>query len=149
MSNAEFANFVKNRGPVIKTDDPALFFDAMIKASSSERILMYEDSRLEEKFSEFKDYVDDFGDDILAFEISEKKMWDKETADTTGLKEFYEKNKEDYLSAKSVEATIYTYKVRDGDKALSKTYNKFSRKDDGERLMSERLNNRYDTFTGN
>ncbi len=146
MSNGEFATFVKNRGPMVKTDDPVLFVDVMIEASTAERIVMYEDSRLENKYPEFRNLVDDFRDEILAFEISGQKMWELGNNDTTGLKEFYEKNKGDYLSAKSVDAIIYTYRVKGGDKALSKAYNKFFRKDDGERLMSERLNTRNDTL---
>jgi len=146
MSNSAFATFVKNRGPVIKTDEPDLFVDAMIKASTDERILMYEDSRLEEKYPEITDLVNDFSDDILAFEISELKMWGQRESDTTGLEEFYEANKNDYLSAQSINAKIYTYLVRGGDKALSKAYNKYSRKADGDKLMGNKLNSKNDTL---
>ena len=146
MSNSAFATFVKNRGPMIKTDEPELFVDVMIKASAAERILMYEDNQLEEKYPEIKDLTSDFSNDILAFEISEQKMWDQGNRDTTGLMKFYENNKGDYLSAKSIDAEIYTYKVRGGDKTLTKIYNKYSRKDNGDILMSEKLNSRNDTL---
>ena len=125
---------------------PTFFVDAMIKASTDERILMYEDSRLEEKYPEITDLVNDFSDDILAFEISELKMWGQRESDTTGLEEFYEANKNDYLSAQSINAKIYTYLVRGGDKALSKAYNKYSRKADGDKLMGNKLNSKNDTL---
>jgi peptidyl-prolyl cis-trans isomerase SurA len=146
ISNSTFATYVRNRGPVVKTDEPDLFVDAMIKASTDERILMYEDSRLEEKYPEITGLVSDFSDDILAFEISELKMWDRGNSDTSGLKEFYEANKTDYLSIQSIDAKIYTYLVRGGDKALSKAYNKYSRKVEGDKLMAEKLNNKNDTL---
>lgn len=60
-------------------------------------IMKYEDSRLEEKYPEFQSLVQEYHDGLLLFAISEKKIWQKASADTTGLIAFYEQNKSNYL----------------------------------------------------
>jgi len=52
-------------------------------------ITAYEDSRLEEKYPEFRYLMQEYHDGILLFNVSEKKIWNLAMEDSTGLKEFY------------------------------------------------------------
>ena len=62
-----------------------------------ESCIQYEDSKLEQKYPEFKSLMKEYRDGIMLFELTDKKVWSKAIQDTTGLKEFYEKNKNKYM----------------------------------------------------
>ncbi|MBN1924661.1 MAG: peptidylprolyl isomerase [Prolixibacteraceae bacterium] len=60
-------------------------------------IIDYEDQRLEIKYPEFKSLLDEYHDGILLFTVMESDVWNVAMQDTTGLLEFYEKNKGKYV----------------------------------------------------
>jgi peptidyl-prolyl cis-trans isomerase SurA len=70
----------------------------------------YEDGRLEQKYPEFKALMKEYRDGILLFELTDKKVWSKAIKDTTGLQDFYSKNKQNYLWDVRADASIYTCK---------------------------------------
>src|SRR5204863_3959906 len=74
----------------------------------SESCMNYKESRLEIENPEFKTLMEEYRDGILLFELTDRKVWSKAVKDTAGLKEFYEKNKNNYMWPDRVEATIYT-----------------------------------------
>jgi peptidyl-prolyl cis-trans isomerase SurA len=51
---------------------------------------------LRETNSEFRNLMTEYSDGLLLFEISTEKVWNKAVYDTTGLREYFEKNKEKY-----------------------------------------------------
>ncbi len=59
-------------------------------------VLAYEDSRLEQKYPEFRNLMQEYHDGMLLFEISNREVWDKASKDNEGLKEYFEKNKMNY-----------------------------------------------------
>lgn len=62
----------------------------------SDRILKYENSRLEDKYPEFRDLVAEFHDGMLLYEINSKKVWMAAVEDSVGLENFYESIKTEY-----------------------------------------------------
>ena len=67
---------------------PAEMSDADVKA--------YADDRLEEKYPELKNLVQEYHDGILLFDVSLNEVWDKAAKDTAGLEAFFKANKKDY-----------------------------------------------------
>ena len=61
-----------------------------------ELITNYENERLEEKYPEFKYTIEEYHDGILLFSIMESEVWNKSMADTVGLMNYYNENKEKY-----------------------------------------------------
>jgi peptidyl-prolyl cis-trans isomerase SurA len=57
----------------------------------------YENSKLEEKYPEFKYLINEYHDGILLFAVMESEVWNKAIADTVGLENYYEQNKGKYL----------------------------------------------------
>ncbi len=145
MTTKDFADYIERRGPMPGTSNPSLFMERSVNASSSERILNYENSILEKKYPEFRYLMNEFRDGILLFDISSKKVWDKVTQDTSGLVKYYNEHKHDYLSRPGIEAVIYTLKLPGRDNELLRAYRKYNRKKDKDLLLSEKFNNAGDT----
>ena len=68
----------------------------------------YEDANLEEKYPEFRTLVQEYHDGILLFSLMEEQVWNKAVEDTTGLNEFYERNKNNYMWNNRVKAIVVT-----------------------------------------
>ncbi|MCX6273525.1 MAG: hypothetical protein NTU44_20340, partial [Bacteroidetes bacterium] len=49
------------------------------------------------EFPEFKSLMKEYRDGILLFDLTDKKVWSKAVKDTTGLENFYNKNKSSYM----------------------------------------------------
>ncbi len=70
----------------------------------------YETMRLGQKHPEFYYLMKEYHDGILLFNLTDSLVWSKAVKDTTGLKEFYEKNIDNYMWGKRVDAYVYTLK---------------------------------------
>jgi peptidyl-prolyl cis-trans isomerase SurA len=77
-------------------------YDAFLK----EKVFVYEDACLEEKYPEFKTLVQEYHDGILLFSLMEEQVWNKAVEDTVGLKEYYERNKNNYMWNDRVRAIV-------------------------------------------
>lgn len=91
---------------------------------SDEKCQAYADGQLENKYPEFRSLMNEYHDGILLFDLTDKKVWSKAIKDTTGLQNFYEQNKNNYLWDDRVDATIYTY----DDPKITKTLKKYVKK---------------------
>lgn len=86
-----------NSGDLHTVSDPDHQMDGHYAAWEEHLIMKYEDSRLEEKYPEFKSLVQEYYDGLLLFAISEQKIWQQASADTAGLVAFYGQNKSKYM----------------------------------------------------
>ena len=130
LSAKEFANYIEKSGQLIKINEPGLFIDKSIEERSSEHILTYENSVLEKKYPEFRYLMNEFHDGILLFEISGKKVWQRIDNDSAGIMSYYNEHKHEHLTAKGIEAKLYTLKIAGGQKDLDEAFRKFSAKPD-------------------
>ncbi|MDD5572084.1 MAG: peptidylprolyl isomerase [Bacteroidales bacterium] len=73
-----------------------------------ETAMEQENSKLEQKYPEFKNLMNEYRDGILLFELTDNKVWSKAVKDSMGLKDFYEKNKNKYMWDQRVDVTVYT-----------------------------------------
>lgn len=60
------------------------------------KLMQYEDSQLENKYTDFANLMQEYHDGILLFEVSNKEVWEKAIKDVDGLNEFFKKNKKNY-----------------------------------------------------
>jgi len=82
--------------------------DFIFDQFADEKILNYEESRLEEKYPEFKALIKEYHHGILLFELTDKLVWSKAVEDTLGLEEFYNKNINNYMWETRLDAMIVT-----------------------------------------
>jgi len=102
-----FADYLEKNYRGIKRDESKTVVKAQYKAWEKSEILNYEEQLLPTKYPEFKALVNEYHDGIILYEIMSDKVWNKAVKDTTGLKEFFAKNKTNYMWPKRLDATIY------------------------------------------
>ncbi|MBK7627446.1 MAG: peptidylprolyl isomerase [Bacteroidales bacterium] len=146
ITNNNFANLIEKRSTMIVTRDSSVFISKAIETSASDQLLKYEDSVLEKKYPEFRYLMNEFHDGILLFEISGRKVWNRISNDSTGLRKFYEEHKNNYLTKQGIEAKIYTLKKPDGEKALFSAYKKYAGKSLSDDLLRKKFNKKGDTL---
>lgn len=93
----EFAEFLTLNMKQVSTTTIAEFVDREFAKFSESRIMQYEDSKLDEKYPDFRNLYQEFHDGNLLFEITDLMVWSKASKDTVGLLDFYENHKNNYL----------------------------------------------------
>ena len=73
-------------------------------------ITKLEDSKLEDKYPDFKYLMQEYHDGILLFNISENKIWNYAVEDSLGLEAFYTKNSKNHLWEERFQGSIITCK---------------------------------------
>jgi len=103
----DFAKYLESQITFRSPTDVVELMKSMYKTWSDECVVGYEDALLESKYPEFKNLLREYRDGILLFDLTDQKVWSKAVKDTTGLKDFYEKNKNNYLWGERAEVTTY------------------------------------------
>ena len=85
-------------------------FKQIFKSWAETEITNYEDSKLEEKYPDFKYLLKEYHDGILLFNLSEQKIWNFAATDTTGLEAHYNVNKDKYFWGDRFKGLIITCK---------------------------------------
>lgn len=102
-----FAEFLKTQGRRSQVEAPEIVVKKQFNIWEKQEILDYEESKLADKYPAYKALTTEYHDGILLYEIMSDKVWNKAMKDTTGLKKFYEKNKENYKWGNRIDAEIY------------------------------------------
>lgn len=95
ISQSDFAKYLKNNTRTNKKGAQQII-DDKFAAFVDKSLLDYEDSKLEDKYEDFRHLVQEYHDGILLFEVSNKEVWDKASTDTEGLSTYFKKNKKKY-----------------------------------------------------
>ncbi|MBN2166941.1 MAG: peptidylprolyl isomerase [Marinilabiliaceae bacterium] len=104
-SVAQFANFI-HTGKNFNVKRGSLELDKQLDEFGKKMILDYEKENLIKNYPDYKYLVSEYHDGLLIFEISQKEIWNKASADTTGLEIFFEKNKANYPKPEAWKGTI-------------------------------------------
>jgi len=106
---ADFVNTLNKRGMVRGVQQsPVEYLKAQLDKYSEDQLMAYEDSKLESKHTPFRLLMKEYKEGILLFELTDQKVWSKAVKDSTGLTEFYESNKRNYMQPERADVVIYT-----------------------------------------
>lgn len=83
------------------------FVDEQFDIWSQQKLLEYEDSKLEEKYADFRALIQEYRDGILVFEIMQNEIWNKASSDTLGIKKYYEAHKGDFTYPVRYQGELY------------------------------------------
>jgi peptidyl-prolyl cis-trans isomerase SurA len=106
----EFIDFVRKSLPAYQDDHPKDHVSKLYDEFVSLKILELENSLLEEKYPEFRFQMNEYHDGLLLFDISEQRVWNRSVSDTTGLEEFYNENKSQYLGPEMIDLFMFQSK---------------------------------------
>ncbi|TSA28697.1 MAG: peptidyl-prolyl cis-trans isomerase [Bacteroidetes bacterium] len=109
-NQSDFATYLASKQKKGDKQTIRLYVNKQYNDFLQEKLLQVENQNLENKYPEFKALMHEYRDGILLFDLTDKKVWSKAVKDTTGLKDFYEKNKSTYMWPPRVDASIYTVK---------------------------------------
>lgn len=107
-------------------NDYALVSRMMYQDFVNEKVLAYEETQLDVKYSEFKNLMREYEEGILLFEAIKINVWDKASQDSVGLEKFYNTNKSKYMWGER--AQVVTYSVLDSAKAQIEDIRKYAEK---------------------
>ena len=105
---SDFVSYIQANMKPQKYVTPATYAYQLYETFSRETALNYADSRLEDKYPEFKTLVQEYKDGILLFDLMDREVWDKAVKDTLGLQEFHDRNASKYMWENRAQAFIIT-----------------------------------------
>ena len=70
--------------------------DTKVSQIAEIKLLQYEDSQLEAKYTDFANLMREYHDGILLFDVSNREVWEKAIKDTKGLAKYFKDNKKSY-----------------------------------------------------
>lgn len=107
FTQKSFADYLQKNYRGVKRDENNIVIKSQYKAWEKAEILAYEEQLLPTKYPDFKALINEYHDGIILYEIMSDKVWNKAVKDTIGLKDFFLKNKSNYMWTKRLDATIY------------------------------------------
>jgi peptidyl-prolyl cis-trans isomerase SurA len=102
----------------------------------TQTVMDYEDSRLEEKYPDFRMLMKEYRDGILLFELTDQKVWTKAVKDSAGLQGYYDEHKTEFMWDKRNDATIY----KCANAAVAKQVYKLVKKKKADDVILETVN---------
>jgi peptidyl-prolyl cis-trans isomerase SurA len=107
-TQTDFANYIAAHQSKRPSTDVKEVVNQFYTQFVNESAVAYEESQLDAKYPEFKALMQEYRDGILLFELTDQKVWSKAVKDTVGAKEYYEKNKTNYMWDERADASVYT-----------------------------------------
>ena len=100
----EFANYLEKNQVKTIPINLVVYLNESCNRFIGEKLRDYEDARLEGKYPDFRNILQEYHDGILLFDLTDKLVWSKAVNDSTGLENFYKNHKSEYLWGKRAEA---------------------------------------------
>ncbi len=106
-TRGDFFAYVKGSQRPRKNVSASYLMQTAYQKFMEESLLNYEEAQLDKKYEDYRMLVKEYRDGILLFQLMDTKVWSKAIDDTTGLREYFNNNRERYTWGKRMEATIY------------------------------------------
>jgi peptidyl-prolyl cis-trans isomerase SurA len=108
IPSGEFASYVEKEQYHGKAREPEVWIDQLYKSFSDEQVIAYEESRLPEKYPEFRYIYEEYHDGILLFDIMDQQVWSRAISDTAGLEAYHRANRKAYMWKERTDAYVVT-----------------------------------------
>ena len=106
LTGKDWLDFVRNykgSGELYRGESNAVLFDKFITTS----VMDYYKKHLEDYNADFSYQMEEFKDGNVLFEIMERNIWGKASADVNGLQKYYNENKDKYLWKASANVVLF------------------------------------------
>jgi peptidyl-prolyl cis-trans isomerase SurA len=103
----DFVQFVDETMNFKKGQSATEYLTGILDRMVSTELMEFERTRLEAKYPSYRELLAEYREGILLYEINDMKVWSFAVKDTTGLKNFYEAQKENNKWEDRVDARIF------------------------------------------
>lgn len=90
------------------------------EAFLNENLIDYQEAHLEEDNEDYAHIVAEYRDGLLLFDLMETTIWNASKTDTTGIKNYYDSHRTDYLQPERIDAVVATSPKQKTLKKVSK-----------------------------
>jgi peptidyl-prolyl cis-trans isomerase SurA len=97
LSTGDFVQYILKKQNQGVSRHVRSYVDNLFDTYIREEVIAYEDSRLSDKYPEFRYIYQEYHDGILLFDIMDKMVWTKAVSDTAGLEAFHAMHRQDYM----------------------------------------------------
>jgi peptidyl-prolyl cis-trans isomerase SurA len=108
ITQEDFAKFIENTQRFNAGQSKEDYLEQHYRRYVNSELINFEKTQLAKKYPQYKSLLQEYRDGILLFEINDQKVWSYAIKDTTGLKKFYEANKNDHQWEERADARIFT-----------------------------------------
>jgi peptidyl-prolyl cis-trans isomerase SurA len=146
VTTGEFAAYVESQQSRGKARNPISYLDELYRQFTQEVVMDYEDSRLSEKYPEFRYIYEEYHDGILLFDIMDQNVWSRAISDSIGLTQFHRDHRMDYMWEERADALLVSCGKDADPKRVRRAYKKIMKG----KLDEAALNRKYcvsDTLT--
>ena len=105
----DYAEYLRDNQKTIKKyiNKESLLIDMYVKFKN-ETLKNYFKERLEVENTEYATIINDYRNGLLVYDVMNKNIWQFAKTDSTGLKDYYEKTKNNYKWKKRLDVDIYS-----------------------------------------
>ncbi len=105
----DYAEYLRDNQKTIKKyiNKESLLIDMYVKFKN-ETLKNYFKERLEVENTEYATIINDYRNGLLVYDVMNKNIWQIAKTDSTGLKDYYEKTKNNYKWKKRLDVDIYS-----------------------------------------
>jgi len=103
----DFFLYVEKSQSAAPKSTPDFLLKAAYKSFVEDQLMKYEEAHLADKYEDYKMLMKEYRDGILLFTLMDQKVWSKALEDSSGLKAFYDKTKENYRWGRRVAANVF------------------------------------------
>jgi len=141
-TDKDFKKYIRNHQGIkeLRPFDYLLFYNNFI----DDKILEIEESRLEDKYPDYKYLLKEYYEGMLLFEITDKNVWSQAIEDSIGLQKYFEENRKNYMWGERWKGDIYYCSDEQVYKKVSKIIGK---KSFGRKVANEDLLNQFNSET--
>jgi len=138
-TTSDFSDFLvrnqRKRLQMARDSNVVLAVQVLYSDFINESCIKFEEAKLEVKYPEFKALMREYEEGILLFEATKLMVWDKASQDTTGLRSFHNKHKNNYMWGERAQVAKYTLK-NVNEKTAAKIY-KYAAKNNSEKTLKK------------
>lgn len=114
----EFASYLESMGSqkLGQYQYPSYALNDLFEDFERKKLLAYKRNNLKENYPEYRHLLKEYKEGVLLFEIMDRKVWSEAVEDSAGLRNFYQKHREDYDLPSSKVVTYYRFPSKKGQK---------------------------------
>ncbi len=113
-SMPDFARFIGENGSRAPENNSEIFINTLLEIKVYNHLIDYENSILEDKYPAFHYLMNEFYDGMLLFEISDSLIWKRSENDSSGLMQYYNTRKDEFVEKAEARARIYKISEKAG-----------------------------------